>query len=239
MLIKRARGSGRQGQKRTLPQYYRQVKRRNVSLTRRRTNLSRAVRSIALKNCETKHRFLTAENVQLYHNTPYTNTNLLSTGQSNTQTSRVGDEVIGQYLNLKIWLSNKGDRPNVMYRIVVYSSNLQDTTLYWATGSNGNLMLATADTDKVKILKQRIIKPLAGDYSHESGAIWKEHSNLVSFNIRLKNRKIKYQADAGAVPKWQGNYIHFAVIAYDTYGTLVGDNIASFGWQSCFYFKDP
>lgn len=227
---------------RTVSRFFSQRKKLNVApkpLPRRRTNIARAIRSIALKNCETKHRFLTAENVQLYHNVAYLNTNLLSCSQSNTQTSRVGDEVIGQYLNLKVWLSNKADRPNVMYRIIVYSSNLQDTSLYWASGSSGNYMLATVDTDKIKIIKQKIIKPLSGDYSLESGATGREHSNLVSFNIRLKNRKIKYQADSGSVPKWQGNYIHFAVIAYDAYGTVSTDNIASFGWQSCFYFKDP
>ena len=36
-------------------------------------------------------------------------------GQGTDEHERVGDEIIGQRINYKIWLSNKLDRPNVTY----------------------------------------------------------------------------------------------------------------------------
>lgn len=237
MPIKRARG-------RTLSRTFAQRKRRNVAKVlsrpyRMRSNLARTVRAIALKNCEAKRNFIQTEGVALYHNTNQLNTNLLATNLGTQQHQRIGDEVVGQYLTLKFWLSNKPDRPNVMYRIIVYSSSLSDAQLYFANGASANRMISTIDTDKVKILKHRLIRPPAGDYSLESGATNKERSTMVSMCIRLKNRKIKYNSDAGSTPKWQGNYIHFVVIPYDAYGSLTTDNIASYSWQSCFTFKDP
>lgn len=225
--------------------YSQQRKKRNISSAktsrpfRRRTNMARAIRSIALKNCEAKHTFIQNENIQLYHNVPQYNTNMLATQQGQTQLTRVGDEVVGQYLKLKFWLSNKSDRPGVTYRIILYSSPQNDFAMYFSSGSSGNRIISTVDTDRVKIIKQRFVKAMSGDYSIETSSTQREHSTLVSMSVNLKNRKIKYQTDSGTTPKWQGNYVNFCVIAYDSYGSLATDNIASYAWQSEFVFKDP
>ena len=202
--------------------------------------LTKAVKAIALQAAETKCLHFYADNQQLYHNSlSYASTNMLSTTQGNTQQTRVGDEVIGKYLKIKLWLSNKLDRPNVMYRVILYTTPLSYTAINWGTGTSGNLMLSTTNSDKLKIIKQKLIRPFAGDYSLESGATNKEHSTYMAFNINLKNRKIRYQNDGTGTPLNQRDYIHLAIIAYDAYGSVITDNIASNAYQISFYYKDP
>jgi len=57
------------------------------------------------------------ENVAMYHNSlklPFT-----SILQGDDKHQRTGDEVIGKYFKVKMLISNKSDRPNVMYRITM------------------------------------------------------------------------------------------------------------------------
>ena len=204
-------------------------------------SLVKLIKNVSLKTTETKTAYLQAENVALYHNVECILLNLCTTSAGTTQHTRIGDQVVARYLNIKLWLSQKSDRSNVMFRIVLYSVPLSNTsaTLTYSAGASGNKMIGTFDTDRVQIIKQKILKPLAGDYSEESGAALKEHSRLFSFRLNLKNRKINYGADAGTTPSLQKNFIHCAIIPYDAYGTQTTDNIESFAYQTSFYFKDP
>jgi len=54
--------------------------------------------------------------------------------------------------------------------------------------------------------------------------------------IPLNNKKIHYN-DGGSDPKFFD--IGFALIAYDSWGSLTTDNICSYAWERKFYFKDP
>jgi len=218
---------------------YNKATRRPTRSMGTQTELAKKIRSIALRNSEQKHNFIQSENVQLYHNTATVVDQLLQTTVGTSQLTRTGDEVIGQYLKIKFWLSNKNDRPNVMYRIILFSTPLTSQVLAWATNTSSNRMIATLDTDKIKILRQKLIRTQANDYSLEPSASNKERSQLYTMNYYLKNRKIKYQADGGGTVLWQGNNIHIAVIPYDAYGTQITDNIASLAYQVSFYFKDP
>lgn len=218
---------------------YNKATRRPTRSMGTQTGLAKQIRNIALRNSETKHNFIQSENIQLYHNTAYGVDQLLQTAVGTTQSTRVGDEVVGQYLKIKLWLSNKLDRPNIIYRIIVYTTPLSTTALSFAAGSSPNKIIATLDTDKIKIIRQKLLRSLPGDYSLEASATNKEHSQLYTINVKLNNRKIKYQTDGGGVVLWQGNYMHFAVIPYDAFGTTPLDNIASMAYQTSFYFKDP
>lgn len=204
----------------------------------RQSNLVKMIKSIALGQSETKRIITSLENLQVYHNVPSIIGNLVSTTQGMSQISRVGDEVIGQYLKLKLWLSNKSDRPNVMWRVIVYCPRPGTTTLDWQTNSATNRIIAFVDTDKLNVIKQKILNPPPGDYSLESGAALKERSRYLTMNIPIKNQKISYFEDNGTVPKLQKHNICVAVIAYDAYGTLITDNIASYAFSYEFYFKD-
>ena len=208
-------------------------------MTNNKKSLVALIKKVALKPVETKRIFVHAENQQLYHNTVLQANNLLTTSVGTTQSTRIGDAVVGVGLSLKIWLSQKLDRPNIMYRLIVFHSSISTGLISFANGSIGNKMLATVDTDAVGVIKQFLITPKAGDFSLETGAANKERSTYKSFNINLNKRIIKYNGDGGAQPRDLKNNINVAIIAYDSFGTLITDNIASFAYQACFYFKDP
>lgn len=226
--------------------------RRSKRYTRGGSRLVRAVRAASLRVAETKYRSYSEEARELYHNGgsalggfwPVQTSNMLSTSQSNTQQGRNGDEVWPVGLSIKLWLSNKLDRPNVMYRILVIACPPDQATTAQPAGlmqgSIGNYMLDFVNTDKYNVKYQKIIKPFAGDYSLETGATNREHSTSHTFYLPLKKRgKLAYSADAGNLPKYQRDCLSLVVIAYDAAGTLTTNNIASMSFVYRFYFKDP
>lgn len=210
---------------------------------------ARMVRGAVLRNTETKFAVTSHENRQLYHNIgegasggfTWLN-NLLVTSVGTTQTSRIGDAVYGRYLKMKLWISNKLDRPNVMYRIAILSvppDQLTSNPSGLFRGEHGNKMIDSFNTDRYKVIWHKLIQPKAGDYSLETGATNKERSLYVPITIPLKNREIRYSTDSGTVPAVQRNCLSLCLIAYDAFATLTTDNIASFSVLSKFYFKDP
>lgn len=215
---------------------------------RGRGRLAKMVKNITLRNAETKYAWAAGENEQLYHNggtgpTYVIRTNLLGVSQGNTQQTRVGDSVIGQLLSLKLWLTNKSDRPNVMYRCMLVAMPADQYAAASPTGffrgEVANKMIDSINSDRYKILAHKLVVPKAGDYSLESGASNKERSTYVKMLVRLNGRQIKYITDGGVIPAYQRNLISLVVIPYDAYGTLTTDNIASMAWSYKFYFKDP
>ena len=65
----------------------------------------------------------------------------------------------------------------------------------------------------------------------------KEAHKYMKIYIPLKNAKIKYIADDSGTPMRYD--IGMAVMAYDSYGTLTTDTIATYAVNCKFYFKDP
>lgn len=205
------------------------------------SKLARAIKSIALKNCETKHASLYLENMAFYHNADSTPiTNVLQVTQGNTQITRVGDEIYVKGVSFKFFFYNPADRPNTSFRIIFFTSPYKetDTAVKWASGTCPNRMLSVIDTDKIKIIHQKILKPMVGDYSLESGATTREHSRFYSYYLRV-NRKVKFYTDAGNNPMKPTDFINVSIIAYDTYGTTSLDLIGRCSFNSVMYFKDP
>lgn len=215
---------------------------------RSKKSLVKLIKNVSLKQCETKYTTNTGQDLQLYHNggtaPQYVRIyNLLNCDQGQTQEQRVGDAVRAKGLAIYLWISNKLDRPNVMYRIIVYSGPRDQASIAspnnFFEGHTAHKMLDMVNTDKYKIIRSRIIQPFSGDYSLESGATNKEHSKLIKFYIPLKNRLIKYGNDNEVLPSLDRNCLSVAIIAYDAYSTSTLDNIASFAYLTKFYFKDP
>lgn len=239
-MAKRARSGGNRSTE----------KRRKVTkVARRRPRMNsklmlKMARRAVLKTCETKYISAASENNQLFHNGGAVPTfvwysNMLATNVGTNQTTRLGDEVYGVGLSIRLWLSKKLDRPNVTYRIMVVAGPPGDVTLASLfKGTSGNRMLDYVDTDKYSVVYHKILQPMSGDYSLESGATNKEHSRLLKIWIPTKG-KIQYQVDGGAIPKYQSRNLNLVVLAYDTFGSLTTDNIASFAGAYRFYFKDP
>lgn len=209
--------------------------------------LLRVARNQVLKASETKKVSYSAQNIALYHNDPTSViNNLLATSPGDNDNQRNGDEIWPKGLSLKIWLSNKSDRPNVSYRVILYTcdANVVGTNAipanFWAGTASTNYMLEYINTDKCSVVKQWLLNPMGGDYSLESGATNKEHSRYLTTYIPLTKRgKLKYQTDGGNKPKYQKHCFMLAVVAYDAYGTLGSDNIATISYIYRMYYKDP
>lgn len=214
--------------------------------------LVKLIKKVSLKAAETKNTHEIAENIDLYHNTQELQTNLLYTRQGITDgnsgtsyySNRIGDEVVARGLQIKFWFANKKDRPNVMYKIIVfryYSQSTPPTTVYKSQGTS-NLMIRDIDTEKVKILKVKMFNLQVGisNTGTEQGVTsgqQKEAHKYMKVYIPLKNQKIKYIADDSGTP--QKSDIGFCVVVYDSYGTLTTDVVASYAYNAKFYFKDP
>jgi hypothetical protein len=213
--------------------------------------LVKLIKRISLKQSETKNTHSISENLQLYHNVPYIISNqlYLAIGSGDDQTgtgfftSRIGDEVIARGVSYKFWFANKLDRPNVMYKIIFYKYQSATATPLpanapWYIQGTSNYMIRDIDAEKYKILKvvkfnlqtsaQRITAAdtFYGAEGHRAVSVW----------IPLKSMKLKYENNS-TTPKFAD--IGFSVVAYDSYGTLSTDNIASFAVNRKFYFKDP
>lgn len=228
---------------------------RRFDLTRGATLLNQVVKKHLMKKFETKYKFFSYENMNLYHNcTRVSNSpdvpierGMLTTTVGTTQFDRIGDEIHSLKLEFKLWLSNKLDRPNVMYRILVVSADDSDipgaptatTGLWYSTslgGSPGNRMIGKVNDDVFRVHKDILVQPYSGDYSSETGATLKEHSRLIQFTVTT-NKRIKYKVDTGTVPQGPNNYALY-VIPYDSYGTVQTDNIASLAYSIRHYYKD-
>lgn len=220
------------------------------SAKRRRTvkSLKNAVRRVLLRTAETKYAVGHQENLQLYHNTGVAGThvfigNCLSTSQGQGEENRIGDKVQAVGLSLKLMLFNKSDRPNVTYRIIVFTAPPDQSASgnpvgFWEADI-GNKIMDNINTNKYKVIKEKFIQVQGQDTAFEAGVdTLREKSKSLQMYIPLKGRQVVYSSENGAVPKYQRDVIQVAIIAYDAYGTLTTDNIASFAWMRKFYFKD-
>jgi len=225
--------------------------RRISKKTNGRKSLVSLIKKVSLKQSETKHTHFIIENQQLYHNNGYIKLNMLNTTQgiADNQTGssffagRIGDEVIARGISLKIWVANKDDRPNVMYRIIVfkYQSLTSPTSTNIFVGANGNKMMDDLDREYITPVYQKIFNLQMGfsayaDPAQAGDQDGAEAHKYISAYIPLKDKKIVY-SDESNLPKFID--YGFRIIPYDSYGTLETDIIASMAFQFKFYYKDP
>lgn len=168
--------------------------------------------------------------------------NMLQLSQGTTQFTRIGDKVWAKGLKVKMWLSNKADRSNVIYRIFAIAMppdqvNSNPQNLWSGNVSGANYLLEMINTDRYKVLYSKMVN--VQTTSKFSGLdTLRETSRYHSFYLKF-NRIVGYSQDNGTVPKYQKDIIGIGVLAYDATGTTILDNIASYRLKSRFYFKDP
>ncbi len=196
---------------------------------------------------EDKAYVYTAEDQQLYHNKPSYHQKFLgdieqgigdgdqsTTGGTGISKIRIGDSIKLKNINIRLWLSNKWDRPNCMYKGVLFwypvLGSLSDTMVY---STQSNKMLDRYNRKEIKIIDSFIVQSTTNFSNAEVGK--KEHSYLATFNKSYKNKTITYDNN-GVIPK--GYELGFSLVAYDAFGTLQTDNIASFAYQSLITFQD-
>jgi len=218
-----------------------------------------SLRKMQLKVSETKFYDSGSENVNLYHNVghsaayagaanPYSLVvNMLGLQQGVQATRRIGDKAWSVGVSINLWLSQKQDRPNVGYRILVlqypdtvYGAQFSgiNQKVFYPTGM-GNNLIEKVDTDMYNVIYDKVIQPI-----DQSGypTVPFEHSKVHKFYIKT-GREVHYRAGLDdittTVPKDMRNRLVLYVIPYDHYGTLVTDNIASVAYTYRHYFKDP
>lgn len=213
-----------------------------TGLSKKQQKGTRAIaREVLRSTMETKTVGNHAENIQLFHNQPIYYGGLLTTQQGvtdpNDQTgnaARIGDSVLLRNLNVRLWLSNKLDRPNVMYKVFLFWYT-QGVTLNNALCffTQGNKMTDRINNENIGIIDKKTI------FSKEmylNGTEKFEHSQLCTLNGSWKGKKVKYD-DAGSTAV--GKDIGLCIVCYDAFGTLQTDNIASFAYNYVMRFQDP
>lgn len=232
-----------------MPQGNNTRRKRKASKPKTVAGLKRMIKSVSLKDQETKLSSNSDENVRLFHNGTEYRLQLLRTTQGtanpngfleNTE-NRIGDVVLARGIKFRFWFSNQQDRPNVMYRVYVFwynsnNANLADNQFWRGTDGDGaqmNRMIDAANADKVKPLREFVVKSTQ-DYTTSGNG--KEHSYFRELYIPLNNKKIQYRADGSSRPEFQD--IGFCVVPYDTFGTLTTDLIGTMAYSHTFYYKD-
>lgn len=202
------------------------------------------IKQVSLKNVETKTVHKIEENININHNSGYIFTNLLRTTQGLTDTdtgltafsNRLGDEIMARGISIKLWIANKRDRPNVMYRMGIfkYQSGSIPTLSQLFTGANPNRMMDKLDKEYITIVYQKMFN-LQNNIAFSDATHTREAHTYRKIYINLKNKKITYN-NGGSNPKFID--YGFFIVPYDSYGTLATDNIASFAYEQQLYFKD-
>jgi len=216
---------------------------------RSRSTFQQRVTRVLMKKAETKLYDTSYENTQLYHDTvtvPIFNPwDQITKGTNENQ--RVGDEIYPRGYKLRLWLSNKSDRPNVTYRVIigiaprsvgataVTSANIQNYLFRppdLGTGSNGLLEPVSTDNGFKTLVDKRYRNNIAQSYM--GTAVFKEHAIYKDYFIKRKGGgKILYTGNT-----IKNKFFFVAIVAYDSFGTLFTDNIASFAWHGRMYWKD-
>ncbi len=179
---------------------------------------------------------------QLYHNVPafmFNATSILDAiGVGTAYYQRAGASVLLRRLEIRALLNNKSDRPNVSYRVVVAALPTSDNTDTFGEifGVNANAANITAAQvpGVAKVYLDRYIG--GGDCSVTpitSGGTAKERTFHLVHCMDLV-APIRYTAANISTTR-----LCVFVVAYDAYGTLTTDNIASIPNASIgIYFTD-
>ncbi len=145
---------------------------------------------------------------------------------------RVGDEYYLKSVNIRLWLSTKKDRPNVIWKAYMFwydsEATLSDAVCYF---TQQNKMLDRINNEQISVIDSQTI------FSGPSYAgTENEHSSLCTLKGSWKNRTITYDS-GGTVPKKRT--IGLMVVAYDAFGTLQSDEIASYAYNAKIEIIDP
>lgn len=225
----------------------------------RKARFAARVKKVLMRNAETKYFDIGKEDQQLYHNTGIAGTAYVCPVVSNPwqlinngsyRYNRIGDVIQPRGMKVNIWMSNKEDRPNVQYRIVVaifpktYGGSAVtpgsiDPAPSMQNGALGNYLILPFDKEKgIKVLYDRIVRNNWNSNTSLTNAAAftpKEMSCTKTLYIRRKRSANIVYEPAGAITN---KPLYIFVIPYDAKGTLTSDRIASCAVFTRLYWKD-
>jgi hypothetical protein len=182
-------------------------------------------------------------NSALYHNVPFvlsSTVDLLSlVTQGVAGNQRIGDRIRLLRYQARMLLNNKSDRPNVTYRFVLVAvtySSITDTPIELYMASQSNYLTGFIDSTQAMVVYDKIIaQPSAPVPFFPSGGTKYERSTFVEIDVPVNQNAIWSRNGIGALQRVM--FIPF-VVAFDAYGTLTTDNIASLQCDSQLTFSD-
>ena len=211
--------------------------------------VTKLIKNVALKQCETKRSSDYQQGLDLLHNVTRYYGGLLDVREgifnpdgANTrdnlsfQGSRLGSEIIARGIGFKFQLEREGSHASACHRIIVFKykqGQVLDDGLFWQ-GANGNgvqnilRMLDNIETSEVKVLKHILVKPYIG---------WT--TDFREFYINLKNMKVKYSSGLNEAQVPEHWNIGFAVVAVDKHNTPITTKVSELNYSWKLYFKDP
>ncbi len=226
--------------KRTIA-FLKRMANKNPGLSKTQASTVRKIaKNVQNKQVERKVFGFLDENRQLIHNKGDYQLKFLECKQgvedpndlSTTRLVRIGDEFFLRDINIRLWLSNKKDRPNVMYKCYLFwydvATTIGDAQIFF---TQQNKMLDRINNEYISVIDQKTIFSGASYAQTEH-----EHSYLCTLKGRWKNRKIIYD-EGGTDPRKRD--IGMCVVAYDAFGTLQTDNIASYAYNANLTIQDP
>lgn len=166
-------------------------------------------------------------NYQLYHNNPVNYFNLgnlldsIITGTSQSQ--RVGNRIFLKDATFSLTCNNKSDRPNVTYRFVVCAAPAAFNTDAFSELFAAGVFSSPHIPTNSMLLHDAIFPVNQGATMYTST---KERTSSHTVSLRI-NKPVVYNSDGTATTR----LVAF-LVAYDSFGTLVTDNIASLATTS-------
>jgi len=244
------------GTKRKFIDRYKSAKRKGRVQTGRPSKKARTgsfaakVKQVILRTAEPKQHRVDHGKTELYHNSGSPASGQILHGQiwldgslppqGVGDSARVGDEIMGSRIHVKILMGMKAARHNVTFRLIVFkcTAAAYPTTLaQLLIGITNNILLEDTNKDRVTIVrdyKKKVV--LHPDLSGVGGAD-KEYTFPLQMSIPFK-QKIKFETDGSVVASNKKN-LYAQIMAYDAFGSLITDNIAYFQMTSTMYYKDP
>lgn len=213
-------------------------------------SLQRMIQTVSLRKAETKWNYTqTALGMTLFHNNQNASTdymlinNLLGSVQGTGQNYRVGDEVIGRYLLVKVAIANL--IPSATYRVYIYSHDANKTSsanvadLFHFGAATESRMIAKFNSKNYTLIKQKFLKPLPTDYSVEVDSGQHQPVQTLVFKIPLNNRRIVYNGFNSVTPKHERDMLSLGITAYAQHGTSTAQVVGGATISTTFYYKDP
>lgn len=165
-------------------------------------------------------------NYQLYHNTAaaaFNTVNLFNAIVQGTALSqRIGNRIFAKRLRMRAVFNNKTDRPNVSYRCCVTAAPAATNTDTFSELFVGGGLTGLHVPTNSELLHDVVFPLNQGSGMDNNVTPNKERSFNHTFEIPLNHPVVYNGADGNATTQ-----LTIWFVAYDAYGTLVTDNIAS------------
>lgn len=207
----------------------------------KRKTFAKRVRAVVLRTCEMKRTPVAVAKLEVFHNVWLGSTYLLNNQTTmpaggGGQTNRIGDQINVLGWKIRCLFGQKGDRPNVSWRFMVFQVPKGTSVAYADVFRNvtGNIMLDETNTDHVKVLMVRNFRP------NQAGLDATGQDEYTFFKRYFVPCKKLYKfGPADNVQTHNQPDIYVSVSAYDAYGSVITDNIGYMQMFTELQFKDP